>query len=46
MKIKKSITIDAKISNDIQSLADKNRRSYSSMIEVMAVAYLEGLKKK
>lgn len=44
-KVRKSVTIDDKVNSDIEKQATVEGRSFSNMIEQMAIKYL-GLKKR
>jgi len=45
IKIRKSVTLDGKVNNNIEKQAKIEGRSFSNMIEQMAIKYL-GLKKR
>lgn len=41
VKIRKSVTLDENVNNDIEKQAEKEGRSYSNMIEQMAKKYIK-----
>lgn len=45
MKDRCSITIDSKVSESVLKQAEKENRTFSNMIELMAKNYLDSLKK-